>query len=108
VPLKISENKLLTHAKAREILRNLGRELNQFQKKTLEYLDVFSKVNAEDAEKLVEELVSSFDLEVKEAVQIVNCMPESVEELRVFFPRYKLIPTEKLQEMLSLLDKYRK
>lgn len=108
MPLKISENKLLTHPKVREILRSLGRELNQFQKKTLEYLEVFSKVDAKDAEKLVDELVSSFGIEVKEAVQIVNCMPESVEELRVFFPRYKLIPAEKLQHMLNFLDKYRK
>jgi DNA-directed RNA polymerase subunit F len=35
-------------------------------------------------------------------------MPESVEELRVFFPRHRLIEPEKLQEMLKLLDEYRK
>jgi len=55
----------------------------------------------------VERLVKEFELEVGEAVQIVNCMPETIEELRVFFPRYKMVATEKLEAILKVLDEYR-
>lgn len=87
----------------KETLENLGRELNQFQRKTLDYATSFSKINKKNAVKLREALESKIGLDGKEAVQIVNCMPESIEELRVFFPRHKVIETEKLQEILKLL-----
>jgi len=39
----------------------------------------------------------------------VNCMPESIEEIRVFLAGgRKIVETSKLQGILSLLDEYRK
>ena len=107
LPLKIIKNTPITLPEAKETLEKLDKELNQFQKKTLDYITNFSKIDKESAEKLKETLVSKIGLEPKEVVQIINCMPESIEELRVFFPRHKAIETEKLQEVLKHLDEYR-
>ena len=108
MPIKIVESKPIPVSKVKAVLSSMNRELNQLQKKTLEYSQIFSKIEDENAEKLVERLVKEFELELAEAVQIVNCMPESIEELRVFFPRHKMYSTEKLEGILKLLDEYRK
>jgi DNA-directed RNA polymerase subunit F len=107
MPIKILEEKTITIAEAKEILENLNRELNQFQKRTLEYATGFSKIKAKDVNEIVKKL-KQFGIDLKEAVQIINCMPESVEEIRAFLPRHKVIDTSKLQEIIKLLKEYRK
>jgi len=75
----------------------------------LDYAAKFSKIDAEKAEKLLAELKEMELLDEEEAVQIVNCMPKSIEELRVFLAGgRKIVETAKLESILSLLDKYRK
>ncbi|MCK7471525.1 MAG: hypothetical protein MZU95_12695 [Desulfomicrobium escambiense] len=44
----------------------------------------FAKVEPEKAEELLRKLVKEYELDEAEAVQIINCMPETVDELRVF------------------------
>jgi DNA-directed RNA polymerase subunit F len=102
--------KKLTLSQVKELLESIGEEnLDQFQRRTLDYLSKFSKVDAETAEKLVEKLVTEFGLEQDEAVQIVNCMPKSVEELRVFLAGgRKIIEASKLAAIVKLLDEHRK
>jgi DNA-directed RNA polymerase subunit F len=105
----ISERNL-TLPEVKKILESIGEEnLDQFQRRTYDYVSKFSKVEAEDAMKLVGTLVGEFGLEEEEAVQIVNCMPESVEELRVFLAGgRKIIETSKLEAIVKLLDEHRK
>ncbi|NIW11889.1 MAG: hypothetical protein GWN33_15900 [Gammaproteobacteria bacterium] len=46
---------------------------------------------------------------MEEAVQLVNCMPQSIEEIRVFLAGgRKIVETSKLQAILGVLDEYRK
>lgn len=82
---------------------------NQFQVRTLEYANKFSKLESTKAIELVNLLMEQFEVERLDAIQVVNCMPKSVEELRVFFStgRKRLILTEQLERMLELLDKFR-
>jgi len=108
LPLKKVENKPVTIPEVKKILENLGRELNQFQRRTLDYTMVFSKLESEKATELRLKLVKDFGIDEKEAVQIVNCMPESIEELRIFLPKHRVIETEKLQKMVELINSYRK
>jgi len=56
-------------------------ELDQFQRRTLEYTSKFSKLDAERAEKLVEQLVQETGMSRKEAIMIINVMPRRAEEL---------------------------
>jgi DNA-directed RNA polymerase subunit F len=107
---KAVSEKNLTIPEVKKALDSIGEEnLDQFQRRTYDYVSKFAKVEAEDAVKLVETLVKEFSLEEEEAVQIVNCMPESVEELRVFLAGgRKIIETSKLEAIIKLLKEHRK
>ena len=104
------KEKTLTLPEVKKLLESMGEEnLDQFQRRTLDYLSKFSKVKADVAEELVGKLVTEFGLDESEAVQIVNCMPKSVEELRVFLAGgRKIIEASKLEAIVALLDDYRK
>lgn len=107
---KSEKEKKLTLPQVKKLLGSIGEEnLDQFQRRTYDYVSKFSKVDAEAAEKLVEKLEKEFGLDEEEAVQIVNCMPKSVDELRVFLAAgRKIIETSKLEAMVALLDEHRK
>jgi DNA-directed RNA polymerase subunit F len=102
---ELSENRLAL-PQVKKVLEAIGEEnLDQFQRRTLDYVNKFSKVDAKKAEKLLEKLVKEFGLEEAEAVQVVNCMPETVDELRVFLAGgRKIIETAKLEAIVSLLN----
>ncbi|MDW8039935.1 MAG: RNA polymerase Rpb4 [Nitrososphaerota archaeon] len=104
-----TREKNLTIPCVKKILEELGEEnLDQFQRRVLDYASKFSKVDAKTAEMLVEKLVGEYGLEEAEAVQIVNCMPSSVEELRVFLGGgRKIIEASKLEAMVKLLNEHR-
>ncbi|MBM4400868.1 MAG: RNA polymerase Rpb4 [Crenarchaeota archaeon] len=102
---ELSENRL-TLPQVKKALEAIGEEnLDQFQRRTLDYVNKFSKVDAAKAKKLLEKLVKEFGLDEAEAVQVVNCMPETVDELRVFLAGgRKIIETTKLEAIISLLN----
>ena len=106
---KLLKVKPVTVSQVAAILRSLGEEnLDQFQHRTLDYASKFSKISPEASEKLLDELVKEAGLDEEIAVQIVNCMPKGIEELRVFLASgRRIVETSKLEMILSLLDKYR-
>jgi DNA-directed RNA polymerase subunit F len=110
MPSKPLKEQILTVAQVKKILESLGEErLDQLQRRSLDYASKFSRIDPEDAELLVNNLMEKFELEKEEAVQLVNCMPESIEEIRVFLAGgRKIVETSKLQGILNLLDQYRK
>jgi len=105
----VTEKKLAL-PQVKRMLESLGEEnLDQFQRRTLDYTSKFSKADHEATEKLVEKLVAEFGLEEEEAVQIVNCMPKSIEELRVFLAGgRKIIEASRLEAIVNLLNEHRK
>ncbi len=107
---KPSKEQVLTVAQVKKMLESLGEEkLDQLQRRSLDYASKFSRIDPEKAEILVKNLMERFEVEKEEAVQLVNCMPESIEEVRVFLAGgRKIVETSKLQGILSLLDEYRK
>jgi len=102
---EVSEKRLAL-PQVKSVLEAIGEEnLDQFQRRTLDYVNKFSKVDAKVAERLLEKLVKEFGLEEAEAVQVVNCMPETADELRVFLASgRKIIETAKLEAIIALLD----
>ncbi len=107
---KASKERPITIPQVKEMLEKIGEEqLHQFQRRTLDYAAKFSRVDSDAAGGLVEKLMEEFELKEEEAVQIVNCMPESIEEIRVFFlGGRRIMETSKLEEILRLLNKHRK
>lgn len=105
---EVSESKL-TLPQVKQVLESLGEEnLDQFQRRTLDYVSKFAKAAPVDAEMLLERLVKEYGLDENEAVMVVNCMPETVDELRVFLAGgRKIIETQKLSAIVSLLNEKR-
>lgn len=102
---ELREKKLLTLSEAHQILEKIDVEkADQIQKRTLDYSSKFAKVSAESAKKLRKQLESECGLSSEEAVEVVNIMPKSIEELRTFTAGWrKLLPTETLEKMLKIL-----
>jgi DNA-directed RNA polymerase subunit F len=105
---EISESRL-TLPQVKKVLQTIGEEnLDQFQRRTLDYVSKFSKVDPEKAEELLQKLVKEYELNEPEAVQILNCLPETVDELRVFLAGgRKIIETQKLNQIVDLLNENR-
>ena len=105
---EVSENRL-TLPQVKKVLESIGEEnLDQFQRRTLDYANKFSKADPEKAEQILNVLVHEYEIDEAEAVQIVNCMPETIDELRVFLAGgRKIIETQKLQSIVSLLNESR-
>jgi DNA-directed RNA polymerase subunit F len=105
---EISEKKLALPQVKKELLA-LGEEnLDQYQRRTFDYVSKFSRVDEAAVEGLLERLVKEFGLAEDEAVQVVNCAPESVDELRVFLAGgRKIIETAKLEAIVAFLNESR-
>jgi len=97
--------KVLTIAEANQILQKLNLEkADQIQKRTLDYTTKFSKEPSDAAKKMRKELVEDCGLTEEEAVEVVNILPKSIEELRAFTSGWrKLLPTETLEKILKIL-----
>ena len=64
----------------------------------------FAKVQSDVCKKLRKELETECGLSEEEAVELVNIMPKSVEELRTFTSGWrKLLSTETLEKILKIL-----
>jgi DNA-directed RNA polymerase subunit F len=83
-------------------------ELGEFQRRTLDYASKFSRISPAKAEKLVRELIEKFQLDRKDAIQIVNSMPRYTEELRTILTvKGKIIGASELENILKLVNGYR-
>lgn len=105
---EVSENRL-TLPQVKKLLDTIGEEnLDQFQRRTLDYVNKFSKTDPVKAEELLQILVKEYEIDEAEAIQIINCMPETVDELRVFLAGgRKIIETTKLHAIVDLLNENR-
>ena len=100
-----TEKKLLTIPEANQILQKIDVEkADQIQKRTLDYTTKFAKAQADAAKKLRKQLEEDCGLSEEEAVELVNIVPKSVEELRTFTSGWrKLLSTETLEKILRIL-----
>jgi len=100
-----SEKKVLSIPEAGQILQKLDVEkADQIQKRTLDYASKFSRTQPDTAKKMRKQLESDCGLTEEEAVEVVNIMPKSVEELRTFTSGWrKLLPSETLDKILKIL-----
>jgi len=105
---EVSESRL-TLPQVKKVLETIGEEnLDQFQRRTLDYVSKFSKCDSDKAEELLQTLLKEYELDEAEAVQIINCMPETVDELRVFLAGgRKIIENTKLHTIVELLNENR-
>ena len=103
------KEKNLTLPQVKKLLNSIGEEnLDQFQRRTLDYVNKFTKIKLAASKKLMKKLVKDFGLEPSEAVQVINCMPQNIDELRVFLAGgRKIIEVAKLESIIALLNENR-
>ena len=106
---KILMEKVITNSEAKGVLEKVKEEeLGEFQKRTLDFTRRFAKLPSDKASKLVEELSSKLQLDRNDAIQIVNTMPQSVEELRaVLTVKGRFVSTEQLNGILEIMKRFR-
>lgn len=84
--------------------------LNTLQNRVLQYSKKYAKLTADQAEKLVDRLVSEVGLTRREAVQVADTCPTTVDELRAVLSGYKrlvsflLFSEEKMKAVLNLVE----
>src|SRR5579875_568224 len=96
--------RVITLPEAKEILSRIDPEkADQIQKRTIDYLAKFSKTDADKARTLRKKLSDECGLTAEEA-ELVNIMPKTLEELRVFTSGWrKLIPAATTEKIIKLL-----
>ena len=107
---KALKERIITVPQVKEALESIGEErLDQFQRRSLDYATKFSKVDPDKADNLLSKFVEEFEMNEEEAVQILNAMPESIHEIRVFLGGgRKIIESSRLEKILDFLNEYRK
>lgn len=100
---KITKKEMITLADVKEILEaKKVDEMDQIQRWTYDYVNKFSKISRKQAQKLVSELATQCGLTEEEAVEVVNILPSSLEEIRAFtFGWKKLILTSTSESILQ-------
>ncbi len=107
MPVKILKERLLNLAEVKKILeeRSSKGELSYVQRVTLDYATKFSQLSVEKSSEIVKKLIENFGISESTAIQIVNAVPKSINELRVFLTNeQKIFTEEELVEFLKTLE----
>lgn len=115
---KVIDSKAITISEARDILMEKVEEVadennevdgHQFtyeQNLTIDYVNKFALLPAEDAKELREKLEEF--ITQPQAVKVVDLMPEDLDDLRLIFAKERgIVETETLEKVLDLVDQYR-
>jgi len=106
--LSVTKKKTITVVEARKLLEEAGEDLSPLQRRVLDYTIRFSKLDFENSTKLLEELTKDVGLDQDTAIQIVNCLPRSLEEIRTILGRQRIISEENLKKILEIIERYAK
>ncbi len=84
--------------------RKKAGELNYLQRIALEHAQQSSKITGKQARTIIKNLMDEFELPEQIAISIVNFMPETLDELRIFIQdASRVYTTEEVEKMLDLL-----
>jgi len=110
LPKEIVKEEEVTLPKVKKILelrQEMG-ELSYIQKVTLDYAIKLSKLPEEKAEALLEQLMNKASLPRPLAVQIVNVMPKTIDELRTILAgQSKVYLPSEMEKILSIINEFR-
>lgn len=105
---KVIDTDPITTAEVKQMLEDLveTHELTYEQNLALDHVVKFSKLDAEDAKKLVKELEEF--LKKDQSIKIADIMPEDIADLRLLFAKERgSYKTEDLEKILEIVNKYR-
>ena len=101
---RIKEVKAISIPELYEIMKKIENDENilPVQSRTIQYLKKFSKIDAEKAIKLKEKLMEVDEVDEEKAVQIINILPKTQEEIKEIFHE-KVIVGELSKKILAIL-----
>jgi len=105
---KVIDTGPITTAEVKNVLEELSKhyEFIYEQNLVLDHVTKFSKIDAESANKLVEELAET--LKKTQAVKIADIMPEDMTDLRLLFAKERgTHKKEDLEKILKIVNRYR-
>ena len=102
----ILHKEVISLPQVKEILSSVKPDdMDQIQRWTYDYVSKLAKSDSMAAQKMIKQLIEKCELKEEEAVEIVNVLPTSLEELRAFsFGWKKLVLTETLEKMQGILQ----
>jgi DNA-directed RNA polymerase subunit F len=102
---EVIKREIITLSEVKKTLESISLDvMDQSQRWSYDYSKKFAKTDYDNAKMMIDNLIKEGDLTMEEAVELVNVMPKSLEELRAFtFGWQKLIVTEKLEKIKSIL-----
>ncbi|MCQ4152849.1 MAG: RNA polymerase Rpb4 [Archaeoglobales archaeon] len=105
----------ITIAEAREIMEEIVKKRQEkvdllFEtRRTLRHLKTFSKLSADEAKKLVKELLKLPQVGKPEiAIKIADIMPKVADEVRAIYMKERTLTNEEIEQILEIVEKYRK
>ncbi|MBN2230925.1 MAG: hypothetical protein JW779_15165 [Candidatus Thorarchaeota archaeon] len=110
MPKEIISEEEITLPQVKKLLTQRGKEgeLSFQQSITLEHATSFSRMAPAVSVKVVDKLISGYEISRAQAVQIVNIAPTTIEELKsILDTRSSSLTDEKLIEIVDLIVKNR-
>lgn len=84
-------------------------ELSYEQKIATDFLEKNVDINVTDAREAMKELQDVGRIKARQAAILINIMPEDKSELRLIFSKERTsLSEDDMEEVLEILDKYRK
>ncbi|MFX0068332.1 MAG: hypothetical protein ACFFA1_02720 [Promethearchaeota archaeon] len=99
----------MTLAEVKRLLQKRGEEdeLNYVQRITLDYATKVTKLTSRDSKKLLK-LLTSLGVSTNVSIQIINSMPTTKDELRVFMSQKSNLPSEEeIKKILSKIKEFK-
>ncbi|MEM0302539.1 MAG: RNA polymerase Rpb4 family protein [Archaeoglobaceae archaeon] len=104
----------ITIAEAKEILEEIAKKRQEkadllFEtRRALKHVRTFSKLSAENAKKLVDELLKLPQVGKRElAVKIADIMPKVADEVRAIYIKERTLTNEEIEQILEVVEKFR-
>ena len=104
--MNLLKEEMITNAKAKEVLSNIGKEddMKYEQKNAYGNLKKFVNLDPKKIEMLVKELEKNKKLRERQIVAIANMLPEDTDDLRIILQReYSNYTQEEISLILDLV-----
>jgi len=94
--MEVKSERVANWVEVKKILSRMEKEkeLGYEQKNALEHLRKFCKISESKAEKIINELRKIEKLKDKHIANIVNFLPENLDELRIIFANERVVLTD--------------
>ncbi len=112
---EVKEFDYITISEAKDVMERIAEERQKRKellfetRRALRHLRTFSKLPADKAKELVEELLKLPQVPNKEiAVKLVDILPRVPDEVRIIYAKEKTtLTTEEIEQILDVINKYR-